>query len=82
MADRTKKVWIVTLDPDRSLSGEALVAELERVGFQVDQVLTDIGTVIGKGTDAVAQKVRHVPGVTDVSIDLPANIGPPRSPVS
>jgi hypothetical protein len=82
MADRQKKVWIVTLDPARSPSGEAIVADLERVGFHVDQVLTNIGAVIGKGTDAVAEKIRRVPGVTDVSIDLPVDIGPPGSAVS
>jgi len=81
MSDRRKKAWIVTLDPAR-LSGDALVADLKRVGFHVDQVLTGIGAVTGKGTDAVAEKIRRVPGVTDVSIDLPVDAGPPGSPVS
>ena len=83
MADRQKKkVWIVTIDPDRSPPGEAMIADLERVGFHVDQVLAGIGAVVGKGTDAVAEKIRGVPGVTDVSIDLPVDVGPPGSPVS
>ena len=82
MADRKERVWIVTLEPDRSISDDALIAELKRVGFHVDQVLTSIGSVIGRGTDAVAEKIRRVPGVTNVSIDLPVDIGPPGSPVS
>lgn len=82
MSDRKESVWIVTLEPDRSVSDEALLAELKRVGFHVDQVLTSIGSVIGRGTDAVAEKIRRVPAVKDVSIDLPVDIGPPGSPVS
>jgi len=79
---RMKKVWIVTIDPDRSPPGEAVIADLRRAGFHVDQVLAGIGAVVGRGTDAVAEKIRRVPGVTDVSIDLPVDIGPPGSPVS
>lgn len=82
MADHEKKVWIVTIDPDRSRPRDAIIADLTRVGFHIDQVLSNIGAIVGKGTDAVAEKIRHVPGVTDISIDLPVDIGPPGSPVS
>jgi hypothetical protein len=36
-----------------------------------------IGIITGSATDSVAEAVRAVPGVADVSQDEPVDIGPP-----
>jgi len=48
-------------------------------GFVIDQILAAIGSITGSATDSVAEAVRAIPGVADVSRDLPVDIGPPDS---
>src|SRR5215216_1600824 len=75
-----QKRWVVTTSGDRSLSD--VRKDLLQSGFTVEQVLGEIGLITGVAEDDVAERVRKVPGVVDVSPEEPIEIGPPDSPVS
>ena len=72
-----EKRWVITTSGDQSLSD--IQKNLADSGFKVDQVLTEIGLITGEAEDEVAEKVRQVGGVVDVSPDVPVDIGPPDS---
>jgi hypothetical protein len=67
--------WVITMSGDRPISDVAV--DVAAAGFAIDQVLEVIGIITGSATDGVAEAVRAVPGVADVSRDLPVDIGPP-----
>jgi hypothetical protein len=61
--------------------GESLHEVADKVaetGFEVEDVLTTIGCVIGLAEPAVAERIRSIPGVSDVSEVLVHDIGPPE----
>jgi hypothetical protein len=73
-----RKQWIVTTSPgSRSLSD--VKQSLSKTGFTVDQVFQEIGSITGSASDAVAKRLRALPGVADVSPVVPVDIGPPDS---
>jgi len=75
------KKWIVTTSGDRPLS--AIQKDLAETGFTVDQVLDQIGCITGSASDAIAERLRMIPGVDDVSPEPPSiNIGPPDAPIT
>jgi len=75
------KRWIVTASGDRPL--KEVKKELADEGFSIEDVLDEIGCITGEASEAVAEKLRAVPGVADVSPEPPPiNIGPPDSSVS
>jgi len=76
MASKTR--WIVTTSGTRPLSD--LTKNLSETGFDVDQVLDEIGCITGTASDDVANTLRGIPGVADVSPETPIDIGPPDVP--
>jgi len=73
--------WVVTTTGNRALP--QIQREMTTAGFHVDQVLAEIGCLIGSATDDVAAKVRSIAGVADVSPEPPPiDIGPPDSSLS
>lgn len=70
----TTKKWVVTLASDRLVS--EVSKELTQTGFDVDQVLDQIGCITGSASDEVAQKLRKVPGVADVSPESTIQLPP------
>jgi len=72
-----KKDWVVTTSGDRPL--EDVAKELKQSGFKVGQVLHETGLITGEGGDDDAEKARKVKGVTDVSANVGASVGPPNS---
>jgi len=74
------KRWIVTTSGGRSLKDVA--SDIKAAGFAIDEVLEAIGIITGSASDSVADKLRAVPGVADVSPDQPIDIGPPDSPTT
>lgn len=74
------KHWIVTTNGERSLA--AVKKELTANGFEVGQVLEEIGCITGTAGESVAEKSRSISGVADVSPDMPIDIGPPDAPVT
>jgi hypothetical protein len=74
------KTWIVTTSGERPL-GE-IANDLKRTGFSIGQVLGEIGAITGSASDDVAAKLRAIPGVADVSPDMPIDIGPPDAPIT
>ena len=76
MAESRK--WVVTTSPDHKF--REVARELASAGFTIEQELDAIGVVIGAGDDDVAERLRGVKGVADVSPDTPIDIGPPDSP--
>jgi hypothetical protein len=73
------KRWNVTKLGDRSLSD--IKKDLKKAGFSVDQVHEEIGVITGAASDAVAKKLRAIPGI-DVSPEETVDIGPPDSSVT
>ena len=71
------KRWVVTTSGDQSL--DDIQKNLVDSGFKVDEVLTEIGLITGVAEDDVAEKMRQVGGVVDVSPEPSADIGPPGS---
>lgn len=76
---KTKK-WVITTSNERPI--DEVTQELTKSGFTVEQVLETIGSVTGAASDDVAEKLRKVPGVADVSPDADVNIGPPNGDVT
>ena len=72
-----QKQWVVTLSNERP-AGDIRKA-LEAAGFEVDQVMDEIGVVTGRSDEAAAKKLRDLPGVADVAGDHAIDIGPPDS---
>ncbi|HEX8502297.1 MAG TPA: hypothetical protein VF659_17070 [Pyrinomonadaceae bacterium] len=73
--------WVITTSGDRPL--KEVKKKLVEKGFAIGEVLDAIGCITGEATEAVAEKVRAVPGVADVSPEPPTiYIGPPDAPVS
>lgn len=72
--------WVVTTSGDRPVAD--VVRDLAEAGFAVGEVLDAIGVITGSCTGSVADAVRQVPGVADVSPDQPVDIGPPDSPTT
>jgi hypothetical protein len=75
-----KKNWVVTTSGDQPLSD--VKKKLTEAGFAIDQELDEIGAITGSAADEVAERLRSVPGVADVSPDSPIDIGPPDAPVT
>jgi hypothetical protein len=76
-----KKSLVVTVSKERSIKD--VEKDLKKAGFSVDQVLSEIGCITGAGDENTADKLRKIPGVTDVSPEGPdADVGPPDAPVS
>ena len=73
------KRWIVTTSGDRTVN--EVQKELGKKGFKVDQVFDEAGSITGEAEDDVADKVRNISGVVDVSPEesLNVDIGPPGS---
>jgi hypothetical protein len=71
------KRWIVTTSPDRPIA--EIARKLAAAGFAVEAVNEEINSISGTATDQAVAKMRSVPGVADVSPDVPIEIGPPGS---
>jgi hypothetical protein len=78
MAETTK--WIVTTSGDRPLQDVA--RQLSGAGFAIEQVLDEIGCITGFASADVAEQLRTIPGVGDVSPEQSIDIGPPDAPVT
>jgi len=72
-----EKRWIVTLADGAALADAR--RRLAETGFDVDQVLEEIGVVTGRGDDEVAAKLRKIEAVEDVSPEGEIGIAPPDS---
>ncbi len=71
----------VTVD-DQHVGAIADVAEaLRATGMQVEQVLGDVGMVLGTIDDGSEQSVRAVDGVQSVDPSLHFQVPPPDSPI-
>jgi hypothetical protein len=78
MADN--KQWVVTTSGGRPI--KEVAKDLTKNGFKVGNVLDQIGSITGSASEDVAQHLRAVPGVADVSPDHAIDIGPPDAPVT
>ena len=78
MAER--KAWIVTASEDRPVGDVA--KDLTANGFTVAQVLGEMNVITGAAREELIEKLRAIPGVLDISPDLPIDIGPPDAPVT
>jgi hypothetical protein len=76
---RSKK-WIVSMSGNPSLTD--VEKQLTETGFTVEQVLDQINCITGSASDDVAERLRTLPGVADVSPDTSIDIGPPDEPTT
>jgi hypothetical protein len=76
MANETKD-WVVTTSGDRPLAEVA--KDLKKSGFRVGEVLDELNMITGEAGHDAAAKARKVKGVTDVSANAGADVGPPGS---
>ena len=76
MADQ--KRWIVTTSGDRSIHD--ISNDLRTAGFNVGDVLEEVGSITGAAGEDALTRIRSIKGVVDVSPDLPIDVGPPDSP--
>jgi hypothetical protein len=75
------KKWIITLSDNRSVS--EVKKALSALGFTVEQVMEEIGCIMGKASTEIAHKAKSIPGVTDVSEEHPPfNVGSPDQQVT
>ena len=73
------KRWVVTTSGDRSITD--IQKDLDKAGFSVDEVYGEIGSILGSAGDDIAERLRKIPGIADVSPeDPPVDIGPPDAP--
>ncbi len=76
-----KKRWIITISGDRTIN--AVKKDIIQLGFDIDQVLNEIGCITGSAGDNVAKKIRGISGIADISPEGGAiDIGPPDAPVT
>ena len=75
-----QKRWVVTTSGNQPLSD--VRKNLIESGFTVDQVLGEIGLITGAAEDDVADRVRNIPGVVDISPEARIDIGPPDAPIT
>jgi hypothetical protein len=75
-----RKHGVVTLSGARALSD--VENALRDAGFAVDQVLDAMGCITGTASEDVAERLRAIPGIADVSPPPSADVGPPGAPVT
>ena len=70
-----RKSWTVTTHGDHPI--EEIANELKERGFEVGEVIAEFQSILGSASDDVAENVKHLPGVSDVSRTPQADVGPP-----
>jgi hypothetical protein len=80
MSNAVKKTWIVTISGERPI--QAVANDLKDAGFDVHDVLPYVGSVVGHGTEDVAERLKGISGVSDVSPEHAIEIGPPGADIS
>lgn len=65
--------WIVAATRERPLDDVA--KDLAGIGFQVEDVLREVGCIVGTASDEVAKASEQVPGVAGISRDRPIHFG-------
>jgi hypothetical protein len=72
MPGKKKELWIVTVSDERPI--KKVAADLRAAGFDVDQILEEVGTVTGSAAPDKVAQLRKIQGVMDVSPDYPVKI--------
>ena len=73
--------WVVTTDGQREV-GE-VAADLTARGLVTEQVLDQIGVIVGAAAADARDRLTEVPGVAAVETEPPGpDIGPPDAPVT
>ncbi|HMD00406.1 MAG TPA: hypothetical protein VKH37_09635 [Ferruginibacter sp.] len=75
-----EKKWVITLSGDRPIA--EVKKDITALGFKVEQLLSEIGSITGSATETVVKKIRSKAGIADVSEDSDINLGPPDAPVT
>jgi hypothetical protein len=79
MATEHRLTWVVTVSPDRPI--DAVATDVKAAGFEVRDILPFTGTIVGYSDESVAEKLRNIRSVVDVSPDYPVHAFPSGSPV-
>lgn len=67
--------WTVVTSGDQPI--DKVAKELKERGFEVREVIAEFQSILGAASDDVAENVKSVPGVSDVSRTPEADVGPP-----
>lgn len=69
--------WVITTSGERPI--EEIADELSRSGFEIDQILSEVGLITGRAAEDAVARARKVAGVVDVSANVSIDVGPPDS---
>jgi len=76
-----KKKWVITLSGERSVND--VKKDIVALGFDVGEVLEEIGCISGSATESVAKKINDISGINDLSEEPGEfSIGHPDSPLT
>ncbi|QOI99255.1 MAG: hypothetical protein HRU70_01620 [Phycisphaeraceae bacterium] len=70
-----KSGWIVTLSGE--VAANVVAQKLADEGFDVKDVLDEIGSVTGSATPDAVKRLRKIKGVADIAPDAPIQLDPP-----
>ena len=70
----------VTFDLGAGKLDDKRVAKLRALGLKVGAVMSDIGVVSGRASEAAISKLRKAPGVVAVESDSEVKLAPPGKP--
>jgi hypothetical protein len=69
--------WIVTVDPQEN--PETVAERLRAQGFEVEQILAEVGSITGFVPKHKVPELRPVPGVVAIEPDVEIQLPPPDS---
>lgn len=72
--------WVVTTSDERPIDDVA--DDLAAAGFSVEDVLREIRCITGAASEEVVERLRGIPGVSDIEPEPRVDIGSPDAPVS
>jgi hypothetical protein len=53
--------------------------DVREAGLSITHVLSEIGVILGEGSDEIASKIRTLEGITDVSLNKTVRLNPSPS---
>lgn len=71
------QIWAITLSGSRPIMSVA--DDVREAGLSITHVLSEIGVILGEGSDEIASKIRTLEGITDVSLNKTVRLNPSPS---
>ena len=68
------QLWAITLSGSRPIMSVA--DDVRKAGLSITHVLSEIGVILGEGSNEIASKIQRLEGITDVSLDETVRLNP------